>query len=129
MDFRPETSAFSFVVVVRVEEKRPRRDRRRRRRVDRLLLPPLRLRHRGMRAPVVAGGQEVGLSSARREVVLETKAMLVHKAAPILDALPESLPPLREDPGRSAWAEDTEPARRAATAVGADPSDGHRRTT
>jgi putative transposase len=55
------------------------------------------LRHRGMRAPVVAVGDgALGFWAALRDVFPETKEQRcwVHKAANVLDALPKSIQPL-----------------------------------
>ena len=55
------------------------------------------LRHRGMRAPVLAVGDgALGFWAALRDVFPETKEQRcwVHKSANVLDALPKSIQPL-----------------------------------
>jgi transposase-like protein len=78
------------------------------------------LRHRGMRAPVLAVGDgALGFWAALREVFPETKEQRcwVHKAANVLDALPRSIQPLAKKLlGEIRDAEDRDHARDAAKA-------------
>ena len=78
------------------------------------------LRHRGMRAPVVATGDgALGFWAALREIFPETKEQRcwVHKAANVLDALPKSIQPLAKKMlGEIRDAEDRDHARDAAKA-------------
>ena len=82
------------------------------------------LRHRGMRAPVVAVGDgALGFWAALRDVFPETKEQRcwVHKVANILDALPKSIQPLAKRMLTEVRdAEDREHARRAAKAFDAE---------
>lgn len=82
------------------------------------------LRHRGMRAPVVAVGDgALGFWAALRDVFPETKEQRcwVHKVANILDALPKSIQPLAKKMLTEVReAEDREHARDAAKAFDAE---------
>ncbi|MHB1599255.1 MAG: IS256 family transposase [Acidimicrobiales bacterium] len=82
------------------------------------------LRHRGMRAPVVAVGDgALGFWAALRDVFPETKEQRcwVHKCANILDALPKSIQPLAKKMLTEVReAEDREHAREAAKAFDAE---------
>jgi len=79
------------------------------------------LRHRGMRAPVVAVGDgALGFWAALRDVFPETKEQRcwVHKVANILDALPKSIQPLAKKMLTEVReAEDREHAQEAAKAL------------
>jgi transposase-like protein len=78
------------------------------------------LRHRGMRAPVIAVGDgALGFWGALRQVFPETKEQRcwVHKSANVLDALPKSIQPLAKKMlGEIRDAEDRDHARNAAKA-------------
>ena len=82
------------------------------------------LRHRGMRAPVVAVGDgALGFWAALRDVFPETKEQRcwVHKVANVLDALPKSIQPLAKRMlAEVRDAEDEEHARDAAKAFDAE---------
>ncbi len=82
------------------------------------------LRHRGMRAPVVAVGDgALGFWAALRDVFPETKEQRcwVHKVANILDALPKSIQPLAKKMLTEVReAEDREHAEEAAKAFDAE---------
>src|SRR5579883_2972570 len=82
------------------------------------------LRHRGMRAPVVAVGDgALGFWAALRDVFPETKEQRcwAHKVANILDALPKSIQPLAKRMLTEVRdAEDREHARKAAKAFDAE---------
>jgi transposase-like protein len=82
------------------------------------------LRHRGMRAPVLAVGDgALGFWAALRDVFPETKEQRcwVHKSANVLDALPKSIQPLAKKMlGEIRDAEDRDHARDAAKAFDAE---------
>ncbi len=82
------------------------------------------LRHRGMRAPVVAVGDgALGFWAALRDVFPETKEQRcwVHKVANILDALPKSIQPLAKKMLTEVReAQDREHAKEAAKAFDAE---------
>jgi putative transposase len=82
------------------------------------------LRHRGMRAPVLAVGDgALGFWAALRDVFPETKDQRcwLHKMANVLDALPKSIQPLAKKMLQEIRdAEDKDHARAAATAFDAE---------